>query len=128
MAGERIVDAITLADEERAKFEEYNLSISRMSENDRIKLQPPPRNQILIAYNLEPGQYVLHVMQKIPSAALHDALLTLPFTKVVSLMVYLDTWAEGVCFFVFVLVDTSHTYSACRNGTYLLPLESFFSS
>ncbi|KAL0582040.1 beta transducin [Marasmius crinis-equi] len=93
MAGERIIEALDLADAEREAFKQYEETISRMSEGDAMKLQPPPRNPILAGYDLEPEAYVLRVVEKIPSTALQDALLVLPFGKVVSLMNYLNIWA-----------------------------------
>lgn len=96
MAGERIMEAIDLADTEREAFREYEEAISRMSEDDAVKLQPPPRNPVLAAYDLEPEAYVLRVVEKVQSTALQDALLVLPFGKVVSLMGYLNMWAQRV--------------------------------
>ncbi len=96
MAGERIMEALDLADKERATFEEYRETMARLSKNDALRLQPPPRNPVLAAYDLEPETYVLKVVEKVPSTALQDALLVLPFGKVVSLMVYLDVWVEKV--------------------------------
>ena len=98
MAGERIMEALDLADTERETFREYEESMARFSENDVMKLQPPPRNPILAAYGLEPEAWVLRVVEKVPSTALHDALLVLPFGNVVSLMVYLNIWAQKANF------------------------------
>jgi U3 small nucleolar RNA-associated protein 12 len=96
MAGERIIEAIDLSDGERAALREYEEQKARMTVGDAIELQPPPKNPILAAYNLEPEAYVLRVVEKVPSTALQDALLVLPFGKVVSLMEYLDIWAQRV--------------------------------
>jgi U3 small nucleolar RNA-associated protein 12 len=96
MAGERIMEALDLADTERATFKEYEEATAKLSETDPMKLQPPTRNPVLAAYDLDPETYVLHVVEKVQSAALHDALLVLPFGKVVSLMYYLTAWAEKV--------------------------------
>jgi len=98
MAGERIMEALDLADRERETFREYEESMARFSENDAMKLQPPPRNPILAAYGLEPEAWVLRVVEKVPSTSLHDALLVLPFGNVVSLMVYLNIWAQKANF------------------------------
>lgn len=96
MAGERIMEALDLADKERAIFQEHKEAIARLSENDALRMQPPPRNPVLAAYDLDPEIYVFKVVEKVPSTALQDALLVLPFGKVVSLMVYLDIWVEKV--------------------------------
>jgi U3 small nucleolar RNA-associated protein 12 len=107
MAGERIIEALDLADGERAVFREYEEDRSRMSTDDVIKLQPPPRNPVLAAYDIEPEAWVLRVVEKVQSTALQDALLVLPFGKVVSLMEYLNIWAQKVrlvvVFFFFFL-------------------------
>lgn len=96
MAGERIMEALELADNERDKFREYEEAMAKLSEDDPMKMQPPPKNPVLAAYNLEPEEHVLRVIEKVPSTALHDALLVLPFGKVVSLMHYLNAWVQKV--------------------------------
>jgi U3 small nucleolar RNA-associated protein 12 len=96
MAGERIMEALDLADAERAAFQEYEGKVTQVGSLEAAGIQPPPRNPILAAYDLEPEAYVLRVVEKISSAALHDALLVLPFGKVISLMCYLDLWAQKV--------------------------------
>lgn len=98
MAGERIMEALDLADAERAAFQEYEANVAQEGSLEATGIQPPPRNPILAAYDLEPEAYVLRVVEKISSAALHDALLVLPFGKVISLMRYLDLWAQKVSF------------------------------
>lgn len=96
MAGERIIEALDLADGERAMFREYEEDRLRMPADEAIKLQPPPRNPVLAAYDIEPEAWVLRVVEKVQSTALQDALLVLPFGKVVSLMGYLNIWAQRV--------------------------------
>lgn len=96
MAGERIMEALDLADTEQRTFHEYEEMTSRLAEDDAMRLQPPPRNPILAAYDLTPDAYVLRVVEKVQSTALQDALLVLPFGKVVSLMAYLNIWAQKV--------------------------------
>jgi len=96
MAGERIMEALDLADGERTALQEYNEQVARASTTEAPSLQPPPRNPILAALDLEPEAYVLRVIERVSSTALHDALLVLPFAKVISLMYYLDTWARAV--------------------------------
>lgn len=118
MAGERIMEALELADNERKAFAEYEEAMAKLDENDAMRLQAPPRNPILAAYNLEPEAYVLRVVDKVPSTALHDALLVLPFQKVVSLMVYLDIWTQKVSTpFVDVFSEGLHFLSAMEHYT-----------
>jgi U3 small nucleolar RNA-associated protein 12 len=95
MAGERIMEAIDLADAERALFRDYEEAMSRLA-GDAMRLAPPPRNAVLAAYDLEPEAWVLRVVERVQSTALQDALLVLPFGKVISLMGYLNIWAQRV--------------------------------
>jgi U3 small nucleolar RNA-associated protein 12 len=98
MAGERIVEALDLADGERTAFALWEADKAKLSEEDAAKLPPPQRHPVLAAYDVNPEGWVLRVVEKIPSAALEDALLVLPFGKVLSLMWYLDEWARRVSF------------------------------
>lgn len=95
MAGERIMEALELADNELETFLEYEEA--RRKGGLAATVAPPPRNAVLAAYDMEPEAYVLHVVEKVPGTALYDALLVLPFQKVVSLMRYLNVWAQKVC-------------------------------
>lgn len=95
------MEALELADTERAAFKEYEEAMSRLAEDDAMRLQAPPRNPILASFDLEPEAYVLRVVEKVPSTALQDALLVLPFSNVVSLMGYLNIWAQNVSILVF---------------------------
>lgn len=90
------MEALDLADGERNLLKVYEEEKSRMSAEDAAKLPLPPKNAILAAYDLEPEAWVLRVVEKVHSTALQDALLVLPFGKVVSLMVYLNIWAQRV--------------------------------
>ncbi|EMD40648.1 hypothetical protein CERSUDRAFT_130746 [Gelatoporia subvermispora B] len=92
MAGERIIEALDIADEEIAAFREYEEAKTKGGIAEQVA--PPPRNPVLAAYDVEPEQYVLMVVEKISATALYDALLVLPFGKVVSLMTYLNIWAQ----------------------------------
>ncbi|KAF9075943.1 WD-repeat-containing protein [Rhodocollybia butyracea] len=130
MAGERIMEALDLADGERTTFREYEDAMSRLSEDDAMRLQPPPRNPVLAAYDLEPEAYVLKVVEKVQSTALHDALLALPFGKVISLMEYLNIWAQKnrniilVSRIIFFLLKTHHHQIVANRimRTSLIPL------
>lgn len=96
MAGEQISEALELADKEIETHQAYEKAKEGLSEAQLAAIQPPPKNPILVAYNLEPEAWVLRVVERVQSAALHDALLVLPFGKVMSLMVYLNLWAQKV--------------------------------
>lgn len=92
MAGEKIMEALELADAEIAAFREYEEAKAQGGLSEQVA--PPPRNPVLAAYDVEPEEYVLRVVERIPGTALYDALLVLPFGKVVSLMQYLNLWAQ----------------------------------
>jgi len=136
MAGERIIEALDLADGERAIFREYEEERSRMSAEDSIKLQPPPRNPILAAYEIEPEAWVLRVVEKVQSTEMQDALLVLPFGKVISLMGYLNIWAQRewnitlVSRIIFFLLKTHHHQIVANRvmRTALIPLRKHLRS
>lgn len=97
MAGEKIIEALELADTERAAFREYeDLKAKARSAGGGMDPPEPARNAVLAAWDVEPEAYVLRVVEKIGSSALLDALLVLPFGKVVSLLVYLNEWTMRV--------------------------------
>ena len=127
MAGERIMEALDLADAERTAFQEYEEKVTQAGSLEAAGMQPPPRNPILAAYDLEPEAYVLRVVEKISSAALHDALLVLPFGKVISLMRCLDLWAQKVSFPSDVSLDVTFD-TLPRSGIFPSFLAYYFSS
>ncbi|KIP12680.1 hypothetical protein PHLGIDRAFT_97278 [Phlebiopsis gigantea 11061_1 CR5-6] len=112
MAGERIMEALELADNEVALFREYEKDKAKGGVAEQIA--PPPKNQVLAAYDLEPEEYVLRVVERVSGTALYDALLVLPFGKVVSLMHYLNHWAQQewnltlTSRIIFFLLKTHH--------------------
>lgn len=94
MAGERIAEAIDVADRERALFRAYEDERAASLQPQSIPL--PPRNPVMAALDLSPEEYVLRTLEKVRAAELFDALLVLPFEKVVSLFTYLNEWALRV--------------------------------
>ncbi|ETW84392.1 hypothetical protein HETIRDRAFT_381903 [Heterobasidion irregulare TC 32-1] len=130
MAGERISEALDLADAERVVIAEYEKAKEGLSEEDQMKVQPPQRNSLLAAYELEPEAWVLKVVSGTQNTALQDALLVLPFGKVMSLMVYLDIWARRewniplVSRIMFFLLKTHHHQIVATRSmrTTLIPL------
>jgi U3 small nucleolar RNA-associated protein 12 len=90
MAGERLAEALDVADGERKLFQEYEKVKSQCTPEQAMALPLPQRNAILAAYEMDPTTYVLTVLEKIQPAALTDALLVLPFSKVLSLLLYLE--------------------------------------
>lgn len=119
MAGERIMEALDIADKEREAVRDYEETLARLSETDAMRMQPPARNPILAAYDLDPEAYVLTVVAKVPSTALQDALLVLPFNKVVSLMYYLNIWAQKVPHLSSIYVQNFRVSVGIGNHTHL---------
>ncbi|KAH9077372.1 WD-repeat-containing protein [Lactarius deliciosus] len=130
MAGEHISEALELADTEIEIHQAYERAKEGLSETQLAAIQPPPQNPILAAHNLEPDAWVLRVVEGVQSAALHDALLVLPFGRVMSLMVYLNLWAKKewniplVSRILFFLLKTHHHQIVANRimRTTLIPL------
>ncbi|KAI0091918.1 WD40 repeat-like protein [Irpex rosettiformis] len=128
MAGEKIMEALDLADSEIVTFREYEEAKAKGGLSEQVA--PPPRNQVLAAYDLSPEEYVLHVVQRISGTALYDALLVLPFGKVVSLMQYLNHWVQRewnlilASRIIFFLLKTHHHQIVANRvmRTALIPL------
>ncbi|RKO90360.1 quinon protein alcohol dehydrogenase-like superfamily [Blyttiomyces helicus] len=91
-AGERIAEAIDVYEEERTAFDLY----------EKLKLKtpdlaPPSRHPFVQAINkpnITPEGYVLHVAERVRSSDLEEALLVLPFTKVIGLMKCISFWVD----------------------------------
>ena len=96
MAGERIMEALDLAEGELQTFREYEEAKAKGGLSEQIA--PPPRNPVLAAYDVSPERYVLMVVERISGTALYDALLVLPFGKVLVFMNFLNYWAQQVEF------------------------------
>ncbi|CAG8625852.1 1091_t:CDS:10, partial [Cetraspora pellucida] len=110
-AGERIMESLDIADENTAAWETYN----QLKERGQDPGPPPKPNPILAALgNLTGDQYVLRTIEKIRSSELEEALLVLPFNKVISLFQYLDLWAKKewnvvlTCRITFHLLKVHH--------------------
>jgi U3 small nucleolar RNA-associated protein 12 len=97
MAGEKIIEALELADRELEAAKEYANAVARLPMSERNKIGPPPRNPVLSTLDLTPEVYVLRTVEKVQPSALYDALLVIPFSKVTSLLHYMDIWASQVC-------------------------------
>lgn len=99
MAGERILEALELSVIDQAATLAYQEELSSLSEKAKTTVPPPSRNPVFQLYGgISPQEYVLKVVRMIPAASLHDALLVLPFGKVVQLIEHLDYWAHQVRF------------------------------
>lgn len=91
MAGERIMDALEVADADRTQREEYEAEVERLGSAAGIP-EPTPHAE-LTARGVTADEHVYLTLAKIPAAHMEDALLVLPFRQVVSLLHYLDAWA-----------------------------------
>ncbi|KAI0638283.1 WD-repeat-containing protein [Trametes polyzona] len=128
MAGERIMEALELADGELDAQREY--AEARAKGGLAEGVAPPPRHPVLATYDLAPEAYVLRVVERVPATALYDALLVLPFGKVVSLMRYLNVWAQKewnivlTSRIIFFLLKTHHHQIVANRvmRTALIPL------
>lgn len=95
MAGERLLEAIEVAQADLAAQEEYE----RQQRTSGLDLAPPAHTA-LMTHTFETGEevdahaYVLKVVSKILPSHLDDALLVLPFDAVVQLMGHLEHWAS----------------------------------
>ncbi|KAJ9098270.1 hypothetical protein QFC21_004599 [Naganishia friedmannii] len=115
MAGEKIMEAIEIADTDRGLTRDYEDSRNKLTGQLREALMPPTRNPTLIAMGgPTPEDYVRGVMEKVPPAQMEDALLVLPFKQVISLLEYLALWAANetnislVSRVLFFLLRTHH--------------------
>ena len=97
MAGERILEALTISALDRQLIAAHEEELVGLSEAARRKVPRPPRNPVFEFYGgVGAEEYVLMVVRRVPAAGLHDALLVLPFAKVIELIEHLDFWALKV--------------------------------
>ncbi|CAO0794673.1 unnamed protein product [Mucor circinelloides] len=109
-AGERLIEAMDIGDEEKNGWLAYENAKSR-----GLPGQPPQRHAILMAMgDIEPDRYVLDVLKKIKANDIEEALMILPFSKVMSLFSYIESWAKKnwsivlVSRVLFSVVKTHH--------------------
>eukprot|EP01116_Phalansterium_solitarium_P006507 TRINITY_DN18830_c0_g1_i1.p1 TRINITY_DN18830_c0_g1~~TRINITY_DN18830_c0_g1_i1.p1 ORF type:complete len:933 (-),score=243.72 TRINITY_DN18830_c0_g1_i1:56-2854(-) len=104
-AGERLLEAIELADAEKQVYNMYLMELAeaeaQLSEKERAQRQkdgkgpvvaPPTPNPLLLG--LSANRYVAKVIKDIRSAELEEALLVLPFTSAIKLFSYLNAFIE----------------------------------
>ncbi|KAJ2470368.1 beta transducin [Coemansia sp. RSA 2322] len=108
-AGERIMEALEIADEERRKWAAFEEQKRRMPQ---LNPAMPEVHPILQFERLSSEAYVLRTVERVRAADLEDALLVLPFSRVLSLMAYIDDWARRewntplTCRVLFFLLKT----------------------
>ncbi|KAH8700689.1 putative small nucleolar ribonucleoprotein complex subunit Dip2 [Talaromyces proteolyticus] len=110
MAGERIIEALDLGMEDLETMRQWR-AIKAKNPN----AAPPQRNAIYMALgNVSAERHLLNIVQSIPAASLQDALLVLPFSKLVPLFTFLEIWASRqwevplTCRVLFFMLKTHH--------------------
>lgn len=111
IAGERLIESLELAGEERQKQIVYaeesvaaQKSLPEKQRKDRLKkikagqvvpplLNPPPRNLLMLG--LTPSKYILRALRGIKRNELEEALLVLPFHIVEQLFEYLSEFISN---------------------------------
>lgn len=99
MAGEKIIEALEISDEDRLQLQGHEETLKGMTEEAIERMAPRKRNPIFSIYedpDMDPEIHVLKVVQKVSSASLNDALLVLPFAQVTSMLKHVDYWVERV--------------------------------
>jgi U3 small nucleolar RNA-associated protein 12 len=102
-AGERIMEALDLLEQEKEKWDIYhkvclsfNTALTYKSLQSSSKMPPPDANPLLAALgNISPEQHALKTLEKIRAGDLDEALLVLPFSQVLSLLRALSVWVEN---------------------------------
>ena len=122
MAGERILEALELAEIDRLAMRAYEDEVALAPNAEAAKRVPyPTRNAVFAMYNnVSADEYVLKIVKGIPAAQLQDALLVLPFGRVTQLIEHIDVWAHRVrlllsSFSFSPLVPLSLTLSLTHN-------------
>lgn len=110
MAGERISEALELGMADLSLLKEYE-----KAKESNPHAMPPQRNPVFLALgNITAEAYVMSVLQRIKAAALHDALLVLPFATVPMLFTFLNIFAMRsmniplTCRILFFMLKTHH--------------------
>ncbi|KAJ1924236.1 beta transducin [Tieghemiomyces parasiticus] len=110
-AGERIMEALDLVEQERLALETYEM----MKDKGPLAIPFPTKNPILVALgDLTPERYLLQVFEKVRPVEMEDALLVLPFSKATALFRYFDHWIQKswninlVCRVLFFLLRVHH--------------------
>ncbi|KAM3088385.1 beta transducin [Clarireedia jacksonii] len=110
MAGEKIVEALEIGTADLELMKEYQVAKAA-----NPNTAPPPRNFLFMALGgISAETHVLNVLQKIKAAALHDALLVLPFSTLPMLFTFLNIFATRemnvplTCRILFFMLKTHH--------------------
>lgn len=110
MAGERIIAALELGIEDLALMEEWE----RAKETNPRAAPPQRHPQFLALGNISAELHLLRTIERVPAAALQDALLVLPFVQLPALFTFIQLWAQHglnvplTCRILFFLLRTHH--------------------
>ncbi|KAK6582292.1 hypothetical protein PZA11_004700 [Diplocarpon coronariae] len=105
-AGEKISEALELGMADLAVVEEWESAKAHQP-----NIAPPSRNPLYMALGgISAEQHVLNVLQSIKAAALQDALLVLPFSKLPSLFTFIHIFATR----------SMNIYLTCRIHLFML--------
>eukprot|EP01129_Flabellula_baltica_P008169 TRINITY_DN3224_c0_g1_i1.p1 TRINITY_DN3224_c0_g1~~TRINITY_DN3224_c0_g1_i1.p1 ORF type:complete len:934 (+),score=229.71 TRINITY_DN3224_c0_g1_i1:18-2819(+) len=136
--GETLVEAIELAEEEKAKFDvfekrvtELKLSMNpqafqKLEESNSSLLQPPEKHQMMPG---TPEDYVYGKINAIPGSILESVLASLAFDQVLVLLAYIDTWIksnkdiEKICRILFFLLRMNQVHISSHKAC-LMVLDS----
>lgn len=91
-AGERIVECIEAADDERQKWDEYWLS---KAQGLAVEEPTPGAFYLALGKDKSPAEFVLAAFEKIPLPDIEEALLCLPLNMLPSLLFYIQAWLDG---------------------------------
>jgi U3 small nucleolar RNA-associated protein 12 len=110
MAGEKIVEALELGKADHDAMEEW-----KEMKATQANVSLPPRNPLFLALGgISAEAHVLNVLQRVPAAALQDALLVLPFSILPMLFLFLNIFASRsmniplTCRILFFMLKTHH--------------------
>ncbi|KAK3716673.1 beta transducin [Vermiconidia calcicola] len=91
--GEKIVEALELGIEDLRLMQAYE---REKETRPGQKVAPPQRNPTFLALsNISAETYVLQTLSRIPSSALNDALLVIPFSTLPTLFTFLQLFLEN---------------------------------
>lgn len=119
-AGERIVDALQLADVEAENQQRYDFELRRAKE---VGTDPPPAptpSPYLLGQS--PSMHLLNTVTSVRASILEEALLVVPFTSVCKLLMFMDGWlregleTELVCRILFFLLRVHHAQLAANHA------------
>lgn len=110
MAGEKVAEALEIGMADHELMQQW--AIEKEANPNTAQ---PPRNPIFMAYgNISAEQHVMSILQRIKAAALHDALLVLPFSTIPMLFTFIQLFASKsmniplTCRILFFMLKTHH--------------------